>query len=271
MGKDMKIIIPMAGEGKRFLDAGYTQDKASLPMIYRKTGAQYPMVICSVLDLPGVHRDGRNIAFVVRDFHMETGVDAKIQERFPKASFFSVKKLTQGQACTCLLAREFIDKDELLIAACDNGMEFDSGQFAALKRVNDVIVFTFRHNAYVTENPDAFGWVQVDEYNRITKVSVKKRISDTPENDHAIVATFWFRDGNIFVQAAEKMIHENDRVNNEFYVDQVIKHVLELGYSASAFEVERFLNYGTPADYENYCKMVGHFQTFVRSNDYIGM
>ena len=97
---------------------------------------------------------------------------------------------------------------------------------------------------------------------------MKKRISDTPRNDHAIVATFWFKEGRIFTQAAEKMIRENDRVNNEFYVDEVIKHVLELGYTAKAFEVKRFLNYGSPEDYENYWKLVKHFGEFIKSDDF---
>lgn len=261
----MKILIPMAGDGKRFQDAGYKSNKAVLPMIYRKTGESCPMVVCSTLDLPGINGDGSNIAFVMRDFHREIGIDTEIRKWYPKATFFSVKDLTEGQACTCLLAREFIDSGELLIAACDNGIEYDLQAFEKLKKENDAIVFTDRHNERVSEHPDAFGWAYVDSRNKITGVSVKKHISDSPENDHAFVATFWFRSGDIFVRAAEKMIQENDRINNEFYVDQVIKHVVDLGYSASVFEVERFLNYGTPEDYENYGKMIEHFRTFIQS------
>lgn len=267
----MKIIIPMAGEGKRFQDAGYKENKAVLPMVYRKTGERCPMVVCSVLDLPGIQDNGRNIAFIMRDFHFDMGIDHQIREWFGDASFFSVKELTLGQACTCLLAGDFIeDEEELLIAACDNGIEYDKNKFEEMKKSNDVIVFTYRHDPKVCENPDAFGWVRVDERNSITGVSVKKHISDNPEKDHAIVATFWFRKGYIFKEAVNKMIQENDRVNNEFYVDQAIKHVLELGHSASVFEVERFLNYGSPRDYENYQKTIDHFCSFINSEDYLG-
>lgn len=267
----MKILIPMAGDGQRFRDVGYKVSKAILPIIYRKTGELCPMVVCSTLDLPNIEEDGSNIAFVMRDFHREIGVDTEIRKWYPYATFFSVKDLTEGQASTCLLAREFIDSGELLIAACDNGIEYNIQAFESLKRDNDVIVFTNRHNERVRENPDAFGWAYVDSSNKITGVSVKKHISDTPENDHAFVATFWFRSGDIFINAAEKMIEENDRINNEFYVDEVIKYALEMGYSASVFEVEHFLNYGTPEDYENYGKMIGHFQSFVQSKHFMGM
>ena len=267
----MKILIPMAGEGRRFQEAGYKTNKAILPMIYRKTGERCPMVVCSVKDLPGIQEDGGNIAFIMRDFHMDMGIDEEIRRWYPAAAFFSVRELTEGQACTCLLAREFIEDDEeLLIAACDNGIEYDRQAFEELKKTNDVIVFTYRHDARICDDPDTFGWVYVDESNRITGVSVKKHISEQPENDHAIVATFWFRRGDIFLKAAEKMIRENDRVNNEFYVDELVKHVLELGYSASVFEVERFLNYGAPADYENYGRMIEHFQSFLTTDRCFG-
>lgn len=267
----MKILIPMAGEGRRFQEAGYKTNKAILPMIYRKTGEKCPMVVCSVKDLPGIRADGGNIAFIMRDFHMEMSIDGEIRRWYPEATFFSVRELTEGQACTCLLAREFIEDDEeLLIAACDNGIEYDRQAFEEQKKTNDVIVFTYRHDARVCDNPDAFGWVLTDGGSKITGVSVKKHISEQPENDHAIVATFWFRRGDIFLKAAEKMIRENDRVNNEFYVDELVKHVLELGYSASVFEVKRFLNYGAPADYENYGRMIEHFQSFLMTDRCFG-
>lgn len=265
----MRVIIPMAGDGKRFLEAGYKINKAVLPMIYRKDGRHCPMTVCSVRDLPGILNDGSNIAFIMRDFHVKMGLDTEIRKWYPHASFYSVKEVTEGQACTCLLARDFIDNDELLIAACDNGIEYDSTKFEKLKEKSDVIVFTYRHNARVRENPDAFGWVYVDDEDRITDVSVKRHISEQPENDHAIVATFWFQNGEMFIHAAEKMISEGDRVNGEYYVDQVIQHVLDLGYCARVFEVDRFLNYGTPEDYETYGKMIEHFKTFIQSKVFL--
>ena len=105
----MKILIPMAGEGKRFSDEGYKLSKPVIPTIDRRTGKEYPMVVCATLDLPGLETDGNNLIYVDRDFHKKDGVEDKIKEFFPKATFITVDKLTEGQACTCLLAKEKID------------------------------------------------------------------------------------------------------------------------------------------------------------------
>jgi hypothetical protein len=44
----------MAGEGKRFAEAGYKICKPAIPTLDRRTGKTYPMVVCATMDLPRV-------------------------------------------------------------------------------------------------------------------------------------------------------------------------------------------------------------------------
>ena len=259
----MNILIPMAGAGSRFSEAGYTVSKPAIPTYDKRTGKKMPMVVCATLDLPGVKCDGSNVIFVDRDFHRSNGTEQAILKFFPQARFITVDHLTQGQACTCMLADYLINTDEeLLIAGCDNGMEIDQEKFDESRQEADVLVFTYRHNEAVLTKPNAYGWMIVDDKDNITGTSIKKAISDDPMNDHAVVATFWFRAGKIFVEAVNKMIAENDRVNNEFYVDQAVKHVLELGYKAKVFEIDRYIGWGTPEDYEIYQRTFEYWNGF---------
>lgn len=264
------IIIPMAGAGQRFVDAGYKEHKPVIGTIDRRSGQELPMVVCATYDLPELADDGANVTYIDRYFHKKDGVEDKIKQYFPKSNFISVEDLTEGQACTCLLAEEKINNNTpLLIAGCDNGMVIDTNKFKELTKESDVLVFTYRHNESVVEKPDAYGWVIPDENGTIQKLSIKKAVSNTPMEDHAIVATFWFKEGSIFVEAAKKMIQENDRINGEFYVDEVIKHTLELGYIAKVFEIERYIGWGTPADYENYMNTITYWKRFVQGNGFL--
>lgn len=266
----MKIVIPMAGAGQRFAEAGYQIHKPVIPTIDRRSGKRYPMVVCAAIDLPGVEMDGENIIFIDRAFHKKDGVEQKICEYFSKAAFITTEKLTEGQASTCLLAKAEIDGEEsLLIAGCDNGMVMDHQKFWQLTKECDVIVFTYRHNQAVEEHPDAYGWVRTNDENHITGLSVKKAISDTPMEDHAIVSAFWFRHGSDFVKAAEKMIAAEDRVNGEFYVDEVIRHTMDLGLDARIFEIDRYLGWGTPKDYEAYMLTINYWKEFVSSKGFL--
>ncbi|MGG7147369.1 nucleotidyltransferase [Clostridium butyricum] len=267
----MNIIIPMAGAGQRFINEGYKIHKPAIPTIDRRSGEELPMVVCATMDLPKVDSEGKNVTYIDRTFHKEDGVESEIKKYYKKASFITIDNLTEGQACTCMLAKDKINNNEsLLIAGCDNGMILDEEKFEELSNECDVIVFTYRNNESVLVKPDAYGWVRVDDNNRITGLSIKKAISKNPMEDHAIVATFWFKKGSIFVEATEKMIKENDRINNEFYVDQTIKHMLELGYDARVFEIDRYIGWGTPKDYENYMNTIKYWKEFVCEERFFG-
>ena len=262
-----KILIPMAGAGQRFADAGYKVHKPAIMTVDRKTGQEKPMVVCATADLPDVVADGSNVIYVDRTFHKTDGVEDAIRAYYPKANFITVDHLTEGQACTCMLAEDKLNPEEpLLIAGCDNGMDIDRDTFDKLTGECDCIVFTYRHNEAVLANPNAYGWMIADEDGNITGTSIKKAISDTPMEDPAVVATFWFRKAKIFTEATKKMIAENDRVNGEFYVDQVAKHVLDLGYRAKIFDIDRYVGWGTPADYEGYQKTWRYFEEFMKAN-----
>ena len=267
----MKILIPMAGAGKRFADQGYPVHKPLIPTIDRRSGKTFPMVICATLDLPGIEPGGGNLIYVDRDFHKRQGIEDSIREFYPLASFITVDHLTEGQACTCLLAREQIHtEEELLIAGCDNGMSYDTELFQREKQTCDALVFTYRHHPAVLKNPAAYGWMIVDRENRVTEVSIKKAISENPLNDHAVVATFWFRHGADFVKAAEQMIAGNDRINGEFYVDQAIKYLIQAGLKVKVFEIQRYLGWGTPEDYEAYMQTYRYWKAFVDSDAFLG-
>lgn len=262
----MNILIPMAGEGKRFSEAGYQKSKPAIPTYDRRSGEKVPMVVCATMDLPYVGLGGgANLIYVDRDFHRNGGVEDEIRKFYPDARFINVGHLTEGQASTCLLAEPFINNDEeLLIAGCDNGMEYSVSAFDRERQEADVLVFTYRNNECVMDNPDAYGWMDVDGNNRVLGTSIKKALSDNPMQDHAVVATFWFKHGRIFVDAAKKMIREGDRIKNEFYVDQTIRHILQLGHIVKVFEIDRYIGWGTPEDYELYQRTFDYWRGFCK-------
>jgi len=242
----MIVLIPMAGEGARFKEAGYPEPKPLIPI------AGQPMILKALEALP----KGDKYIFVCLKEHIENyAIDKIIKEKYPNSEFISIDAITEGQASTCLLAKNFINnEEELLIAACDNAMTWNSSQFDKLRADHtiDAIAWTFRNNATVKKNPTAYGWVKIDANGKIENISCKIPISNTPQNDHAIVGTFWFKKGSDFVQAAEQMIINNKRINNEFYVDTVFNEFDEFGLVAKIFEVNKYICFGTPNDLKTY-------------------
>lgn len=257
----MNVLIPMAGEGNRFKEEGYSVPKPLIPTFDRQTKTELPMVVCATHSLP--YSEKSKFIFVDRDFHKEQGVEKTISEYFPNAKFITLDSLTEGQACTALKAKDLINTDEeLLIGACDCGINIDLFKFEEMKKTEDCIVFTFTGNDSVQKNPNAYGWMKVNDENRVVDVSIKKAISENPVNDPAVAAIFWFKHGKDFVEAAEKMIAKNDRVNNEFYIDQVIKYIMN-DKPTKVFNVDKYFCWGTPKDYEDYQNTVKYWENFL--------
>lgn len=260
----MKVLIPMAGAGSRFTSAGYSDHKPVIPVSSRRDLEIMPMVIAAVADLPvDIDAPGTELMFIVRDFHVTDGVTRLLSARFPNCQFTVLDALTEGQASTCLAARSFIQGQEpLLIAACDNGMEMSRSDFEAKAKSADALVLTFRGNEAVLANPKAYGWLRT-EGDAVLAVSIKQPISDRPMDDHAVVGTFWFRHGDDFLRYADTMIAANDRINNEFYVDQIFKYLVADGRSVRVAEISRYICWGTPQEYENYESTLRYWQDFV--------
>ena len=237
-------LIPMAGAGQRFVDAGYKTPKPLIEV------DGIPIAVQAAKSLPTAD----HWIFICRDEHiLKHGIDKVLKHHFPSSDIISVRYLTDGQASTCLLAKDLLrPEDQLTIGACDNAMEYDSDLFEKKITQNDAIVWTFRNNSAVLLNPKAYGWVEVDETEKALKVSCKEPISNKPLADHAVVGSFSFKKAETFLHCVKTMIKKNRRINNEFYLDVAIDECILLGYVVRPIEVRKYVCWGTPQDLEEY-------------------
>ena len=239
-------LIPMAGAGQRFVDAGYRVPK---PLI--EVGG-LPMIVRAARSLPECDL----WIFVCRAEHIaEARIDLSLQSLFQPCLVIAVDHLTEGQACTCLLARGELRPDDVLtIGACDNAMFWDRVSYEQqfMRGQADFLVWTFRHNPAVLQDPRMYGWVKTDTSGGVAGVSVKVPLSDTPMNDHAVIGAFTFRRAGLFLDASDDMIRANARIKNEFYVDNAINFALARGARGQPFEVGSYVCWGTPRDLDTY-------------------
>jgi dTDP-glucose pyrophosphorylase len=235
----MKILIPMAGEGSRFQKEGYTFPKPLIDVRGK------PMIQCVVENL-NFQKDNEYI-FLVRKQHLEMydGIKNLLQSiSNNKFKIVQVDALTEGAACTALLAKEFINNNEdLLIANSDQIIDYSKENFINLKNHSSVdgIVFTF--NALHPK----WSFAKVDDNGFVTKIAEKNPISNI-----ATCGIYWYRKGSNFVDAAEEMILKNIRTNNEFYIAPVYNQLIEKNAKIITFFVEKMNGIGTPEDLQAY-------------------
>jgi dTDP-glucose pyrophosphorylase len=237
----MKILIPMAGEGSRFAKEGYTFPKPLIDV----NGKPMIQVVTENLDFDATY------IFLVRKEHLEkyNGLRTTL-DRITNGKFkvVEVDGLTEGAACTTLLAKELInDDEELLIANSDQVIEYSVENFKLLKSLTpaDGIIFTF--NALHPK----WSFVRVNSRGVITELQEKNPISNI-----ATCGIYWYRKGSDYVKYAEQMIQKNIRVNGEFYVAPVYNEYISDGKMLIPFYVSKMHGIGTPEDLNTYLKSI---------------
>ncbi len=240
----INIVIPMAGAGSRFAEAGYPKPKPFIDV------AGKPMIVRVLENM--ACPDARYV-LIARKQHLnsEAALVEKICRDF-NAVFVSINELTEGSACTVLHARHLINSDDpLLIANSDQIVDLDIWEFVcdASSRGLDGSILVFRDS---TRDPK-WSFARTNESGLVAEVREKAPISDL-----ATVGIYLFARGKDFVDATIEMILSRDRVNGEYYTCPAYNYLIQRDRKISLYEIERHAMHGigTPTDLRAYEKFL---------------
>ena len=233
----MKVLIPLAGAGSRFFKAGYTDPKplidvAGKPMIQR---------VIENINMP----DSEHI-FIVQKPHIQKYPQIKeyLDNCVKNATVVEIEGLTEGAACTTLLAKEHIDNDEpLLIANADQWIDWIPSHFKQFCQGLDGCIPFF-----LSDSPK-HSYSRVNyETGLITQVAEKQVISN-----FSTVGIYYWASGSEYVSCAEEMIKRNIRFNNEFYICPVYNVLINSrGGKVKPYPVFEMRGMGTPEELDKF-------------------
>lgn len=233
--RNMTVLIPMAGAGSRFADAGYI----------------FPKPLIEVRGKPMIQAVTENLAinakfvYIVQKSHYEKyNLQAVLNLISPGCKIIQTEGLTEGAACTTLLAKEFINNgDRLVIANSDQLVDWNANKtmYSLIESGVDGGILTFK-----STHPK-WSFAKLGDDGLVSEVAEKNPISD-----NATVGIYYWSKGSDYVKYAEQMIAKNVRVNNEFYVCPVFNQAIEDGKKIAIREVAGMHGIGTPQDLEYY-------------------
>src|SRR6056300_1140032 len=233
--KKLNVLIPMAGAGSRFAKAGYSFPKPLIDV----EGKPMIQVVVENLNIDA------NFIFVVQKEHREKyNLDTLLNLISPISKIVEVDGITEGAACTALLAKEYIDNDNpLFFANSDQFVEWDSTEFMYKMNETDadggIVSFRATHPKW--------SFAKVNDEGLVTEVAEKNPISDI-----ATVGYYYWKKGSDFVKYAEEMIEKDIRVNGEFYVCPVFNQAIEDNKEIRTFDIPKMWGLGTPEDLKYY-------------------
>jgi len=238
----MNILIPMAGRGSRFLQESNKNPEYAKPKPLINIGGR-TMIEWALSSLP-YKKDDQLIFLVLKEHIEKFKIDLELKKMFGKqAVVLVVDKVTEGAACTALLARELINNDEpLLITDSDHYIDGKTlfKDIESHEKMDGVIPIFYANNA-------KWSFSKTDSQGYVIEVAEKLQISRT-----ANIGAYYFKKGRDFVWAADEMIEENDRTNGEYYIAPVYNYMIRRGKMIILSRPRFVHGLGTPKDVDKF-------------------
>jgi len=230
----INVVIPMAGQGMRFLQAGFNTTKPLIPI------SGIPMAIRAVQTL-GIDA---NYIFIVRrnkDFHK---LKFALLNYDNTAKVIEVDDVTDGAATTAMLAKKLIDnQNELIITNCDQIMKWNPQHFLRHARQFDGCVVTF------TDDNQRNSYAKISSDGMVEEIREKEVISNI-----ALSGIHYWKHGRDFVQSYKSMVEDNAKTGGEYYVSTTYNYMLKNNSTVGIYHIpnEQYINVGTPEKLEEY-------------------
>jgi NDP-sugar pyrophosphorylase family protein len=238
----INIVIPMAGRGSRFASAGFELPKPLIDVMGK------PMIDWVIDNI--APKELHRFIFLCLQEHLDKySLENHLKSKAENCVIVPVNEVTEGAACTVLLAERYIDNDSpLMIANSDQYVDVSIDEYMYSMGKNDGLIMTMK------ATDDKWSFIKYDENGFVTIVREKEVISD-----EATVGIYNFARGAEFVKYAHDMIEKNIKVNNEFYVAPVYNMMIEDKKKIGFYNVGKVDNgmygLGTPSDLKRFLEI----------------
>lgn len=232
----LTIVVPMAGRGSRFAEAGFKDPKPLIPV----NGV--PMIKL-VIDNLRPSRPHRFVFICQREHVAAYDLERLLGQWAPGCAIVQLDGVTEGAACSVLTAAAYLDDTPLMIANSDQYLDIAIDDYLDGMAGRDGLIMT------MTADDPKWSFVAVDAKGHVTEVAEK-----VPISNEATVGVYNFARGRDFAGAAREMIAKDLRVNGEFYVAPVYNMLIErgarIGVHNVGAEAAGMYGLGIPADLE---------------------
>jgi dTDP-glucose pyrophosphorylase len=227
----LNVLVPMAGLGSRFADAGYIFPKPLIEVNNK------PMIQVVVENL---NIEAHYIFIVQKEHYEKYNLKQVLSLISPGCDIIQIDGVTEGAACTTLMAKELINNSNpLLISNADQFLEWSANDcmyaFSADSIDGGILTFESTHPKW--------SFAKLGDDGLVCEVAEKKPISS-----NATCGVYYWKHGSDYVKYATSMIEKNIRTNNEFYVCPVFNEAIQDNKKIKIKHIDKMWGLGTPGD-----------------------
>jgi bifunctional N-acetylglucosamine-1-phosphate-uridyltransferase/glucosamine-1-phosphate-acetyltransferase GlmU-like protein len=254
LNKNIQLIIPMSGIGKRFIDAGYDVPKYLIEVNGK-------LIIEHVVNLfPGVE----DVTFVCNCLHIgKYNLEKILRDIKPNCKINVVSDYDRkGPVHSISKIFDFINDDkEVIISYCDYGTDWNFDKFLLDTRKRDADGAIACYKGFHPHMLGSDNYAFCKEKDRfLIEIKEKESFTDNKMDEYASNGTYFFKNGKILKKYFKELIDKDINIKGEYYVSMVYNLLVKDKLKVSLFEIVKMLQWGTPYDLEIYKGWLRYFK-----------
>lgn len=258
----MKIIIPMSGVGKRFLEAGYKEPKPLIEVDGK------PIVEHIVNLFPGE----KDFIFICNSEHLkQTNIKEILTRIAPCSKIIEIPPHKKGPVYAVSYVFDMIgDDEEVIVNYCDFSKYWDYHDFLTHTRDRDADGAIPSYKGF---HPHMLGTTNYafirDNKQWMLEIREKQPFTDNRMQEYASDGTYYFKKGSYVKKYFKQLMDEDINVNGEYYVSMIYNLMKRDNLNISIYEIQHMLQWGTPRDLEEYQKWSDYFRHIIQPQENI--
>ncbi len=256
----MQIVIPMAGQGYRFLREGYQDPKPLIPVDGQ------PIIKHIVGLFPGEH----DFVFICNDEHLaKTNMREILSGVKPSAKIVEIPAHHLGPVHTVLAAKDYISDDlPTIITYCDIFLHWDFDHFTKSVSENnyDAVLVVFKGFHPPLSRDGFYASVRTGKDGLAEEVREKASFTENKMDSWNSAGVHYFKAGKLIKKYFQEMKDHEMMVNNEYYVSISHNLLIRDGLKNGIYPVEYFISWGKPMDLREYQYWSNHFNNHPNEN-----
>jgi NDP-sugar pyrophosphorylase family protein len=241
----MKVIIPMAGFGNRFVEAGYRDPKPLITV----NGKRILEYICGMFDKED------ELIFICNDYHLATTPMKKvILEIRPDATIVGVPPHKKGPVYTMAGMESYIDdSEEVIVCYCDNPYLWNYTEFKKWIKESESDGCILSHVGFHPHRLSSTFMAYMKESNLVvSEIKEKEPYTEDPMQEHASTGTYYFKKGSYIKKYFQQLMDSDINYNGEYYVTLVYNLLIQDNLKVTCYPTDFVTVFGTPEEVENF-------------------
>jgi len=243
----MKIVIPMSGMGKRFVDKGYIAPKPLLVV-----GGK--MIIEHIIDM--FDRDEDEFVFIVNDKHIwENNIDKVVSGLVKKSIVMTIPPHKLGPVYAVKAAYDNISDDEqVIVSYCDNPYLWDYDHFRGFVRDKNLDGCILTHTRFHPHRlaSTRMAYLKLGPDGLLEEIKEKESYTDNHWGENGSTGTYYFRSGRIMKHYFDECMEKDVNYNGEYYVTLVYNLLVQDGLRVMKYDTTHAMVFGTPHEVEHF-------------------